>query len=130
MRLRRPLPMIAPSLVALALGACGASARTEKGPTAGSRTATPTAVTSATAGHYVLSVQDDLGYVKLVTRFIGAPLVLRTGARTLPVEGVLSPGPASIPDHGPVTYRNVAYEAFSFDGRSFPDGPLRISLLV
>src|SRR5437660_7298847 len=50
MRLRRPLPMIAPSLVALALGACGASARTDKGTTAGSRTATPTAVTSATTG--------------------------------------------------------------------------------
>ena len=32
-------------------------------------------------GHYELSVQDDLGYVKLETRFIGAPLVLRIGSR-------------------------------------------------
>src|SRR6185437_4372675 len=31
-------------------------------------------------GHFVFSVQDDLGYIKLVTRFIGAPLVLRTDA--------------------------------------------------
>lgn len=81
-------------------------------------------------GSYELSVQDDLGYVKLVKRFIGAPLLLRSGSRTVPVEGVLAPGPAKIPDHGPVRYRNVAYEAFSFDASAFPSGPLRISLLL
>jgi hypothetical protein len=81
-------------------------------------------------GRYVLSVQDDLGYVKLATRFIGAPIVLRTGSHTVPVEGVLAPGPASIPDHGPVSYRNTAYEAFSFNATAFPSGPLRISLLL
>jgi hypothetical protein len=81
-------------------------------------------------GRYLLSVQDDLGYVKLATRFIGAPLVLRAGSHTLPVEGVLAPGPASIPDHGPVSYRNTAYEAFSFNASAFPTGPLRISLLL
>jgi hypothetical protein len=81
-------------------------------------------------GRYLLSVQDDLGYVKLATRFIGAPIVLRTGSRTVPVEGVLAPGPAHIPDHGPVSYRNTAYEAFSFNASAFPSGPLRISLLL
>lgn len=83
-----------------------------------------------TVGSYLLSVQDDLGYVKLVRRFIGAPLVLRTGSRTVPVEGVLAPGPASIPDLGPVSYRHTAYEAFSFGASAFPSGPLRISLLL
>jgi len=81
-------------------------------------------------GRYLLSVQDDLGYVKLATRFIGAPIVLRTGSHTVPVEGVLAPGPASIPDHGPLSYRNTAYEAFSFNASAFPSGPLRISLLL
>jgi hypothetical protein len=80
-------------------------------------------------GHYVLSVQDDLGYVKLVTRFLGVPLVLRAGSRAVPVEGLV-PGPARIPDHGPVAYRGRPYEAFSFGARSFPGGPLRVSLLV
>jgi hypothetical protein len=84
----------------------------------------------ATVGHYVLSVQDDLGYVKLVTRFTGVSLVLRAGSRILPVEGAVTPGPASIPAHGPVSYRNRTYEAFSFDAKAFPSGPLRISLLV
>jgi hypothetical protein len=82
-----------------------------------------------TIAHYVLSVQDDLGYVKLVTRFLGVPLVMRAGSHGLPVEGLL-PGPPSIPDLGPVTYRGVNYEAISFPARSFPDGPLRISLLL
>lgn len=84
----------------------------------------------STLGHYVLSVQDDLGYVKLVTRFTGMPLVLRAGSRTLPVAGAVSPGPASIPAHGPVAYRGRSYEAFSFAAQVFPSGPLRISLLV
>jgi hypothetical protein len=81
-------------------------------------------------GRYVLSVQDDLGYVKLATRFIGAPLTLRVGSHTVPVAGVLTPGPASIPDHGPVSYRQRTYEAFSFNASSFPSGRLRISLLL
>ena len=83
-----------------------------------------------TIGHYVLSVQDDLGYVKLETRFIGAPLVMRVGSHELPVEGLLTPGPASIPEHGPVHYRHVAYQAFSFGASAYPSGPLRISLLL
>jgi hypothetical protein len=83
-----------------------------------------------TVGHYLLSVQDDLGYVKLVSRFIGDPLVMREGSRPVPVEGLLSPGPPSIPAHGPVTYRNVAYQAYSFNASSFPNGPLRVSLLA
>ena len=32
--------------------------------------------------------------------------------------------------HGPVSYRHASYQAFSFSARSFPMGPLRISLLV
>src|SRR6202171_1019663 len=71
-------------------------------------------------GRYVLSVQDDLGYVKLETRFIGAPLIMREGSRPVPVEGLLAPGPASIPAHGPVSYRHVSYEAYSFNASSFP----------
>jgi hypothetical protein len=83
-----------------------------------------------TVGHYLLSVQDDLGYVKLETRFIGAPLLMRQGSHPVPVEGLLAPGPASIPAHGPVSYRHVGYEAYSFNASSFPSGPLRISLLL
>ncbi|HEX3910587.1 MAG TPA: hypothetical protein VHW67_07805 [Solirubrobacteraceae bacterium] len=81
-------------------------------------------------GHFVFSVQDDLGYVKLETRFIGAPLVLRTESGPVPVEGLLSPGPASIPDHGTVGYRGANYEAYSFNAAAYPSGRLRVSLLL
>jgi hypothetical protein len=81
-------------------------------------------------GRYLLSVQDDLGYVKIETHFIGAPLVLRAGVKAVPVEGLLVPGPAVIPEHGPVTYRHVIYQAYSFNASAFPSGPLRISVLV
>lgn len=90
----------------------------------------PLRLNGRTVGRYVLSVQDDLGYVKLVTRFLDVPLVMRAGNRNLPVEGLLAPGPASIPDHGPVSYRGASMQAFSFPARSFPGGPLRVSLLV
>jgi hypothetical protein len=83
-----------------------------------------------TLGHYQLSVQDDLGYVKLVGRFIGVPLVLRAATHTLPVEGTASGAPAKIPNLGPVHYRNATFEAFSFNAEAYPSGPLRISLLV
>lgn len=81
-------------------------------------------------GHYSFSVQDDLGYVKLLTRFIGAPVVLRTASGQVPIEGLLSPGPASIPNHGPVDYRHMTYEAFSFNASAYPSGRLRVSLLL
>ena len=81
-------------------------------------------------GRYLLSVQDDLGYVKIETHFIGAPLVLRSGVKAIPVEGLLAPGPAVIPEHGPVTYRRASYQAYSFNASAFPSGPLRISVLV
>lgn len=83
-----------------------------------------------TLGHYVLSVQDDLGYVKLVSRFLGVPLALGVGSHALTLEGALGTPPAAIPAHGPVTYRGVAYQAFSFDAHAFPSGTLRISLLA
>jgi len=81
-------------------------------------------------GHFVFSVQDDLGYVKLETRFVGAPLVMRTDAGNVPVEGLVKPGPDTIPDHGPVSYGGTNYEAYSFKANAYPSGRLRISLLL
>ncbi len=83
-----------------------------------------------TIGRYVLSVQDDVGYVKIEHRFIGDPLVLRTGAQNVPIEGLLEPGPAVVPEHGPVHYEHAVLQAYSFKANRFPSGPLRISILV
>jgi hypothetical protein len=79
-------------------------------------------------GHYVLSVQDDLGYVKLESRFIGMPLLLRGASGRIPVEGVIPA--AGIPDSGTLTYHGARVQAVSFNAKAFPDGPLKVTLLV
>ncbi len=79
-------------------------------------------------GRFEMAIQDDAGYLKLAHLFTGAEVLMRTGARQ--VMGTLSPGPATVPDRGPVSYGGRAYEAYSFTGEAFPSGPLRISLLL
>jgi hypothetical protein len=83
-----------------------------------------------TVGHYLLSVQDDSGYAKLESRYIGYPLLMRQGSRRLPVEGTFSPGQTFIPEQGPVSWRGTAYEVFSFAAQAYPSGPLKVSMLV
>jgi hypothetical protein len=77
--------------------------------------------------HFELAIQDDLGFTLLARAFTGAQTLMREGMRQ--VIGSLSPGPASIPDRGRVTYRGTSYEAYSFAAEAFPSGALRISLL-
>ncbi|HZL48942.1 MAG TPA: hypothetical protein VFC30_08000, partial [Solirubrobacteraceae bacterium] len=84
-------------------------------------------------GHFTMAIQDDAGYLKLAHLFTGAEVLMRTGAKQ--VMGTLTPGPASVPTDGTsasgeVTYRGRAYQAYSFTGEAFPEGPLRISLLL
>ena len=79
-------------------------------------------------GRYTLSVQDDLGYVKLASRFIGYPLILRQGSHRVPLEGTISD--PTLATHGPASYHGSRYQVFSFDVQAFPSGPLTISLLV
>ncbi|MGH2853345.1 MAG: hypothetical protein ACRDLF_04025 [Solirubrobacteraceae bacterium] len=79
------------------------------------------------AAHFLLAIQDDLGFQILAQAFTGAQVLMREGSRQ--VMGTLNPGPAKVPDRGRVVYRGVAYQAYSFNAEAFPSGPLRISLL-
>ncbi len=79
------------------------------------------------AAHFEMAIQDDLGFTILARAFTGAQTLLRTAAGQ--VLGTLSPGPASIPNRGTVSYGGVTYQAYSFEGEAFPSGKLRISLL-
>jgi hypothetical protein len=81
-------------------------------------------------GHYVLSVQDDLGYVKLETRFIGVPMLLLEDNRRIPLEGTIVPGSSPLPGSGPVRFHGTAYESYSFAAKAFPEGTLRVLLLI
>ncbi len=82
-----------------------------------------------TVGDYVLSVQDDLGYVKLETRFIGLPLILLRGSARIPLPGTIASHPL-IPAHGDVSYDGAEYRVLSVTGEAFPAGALRMSVLV
>jgi hypothetical protein len=79
------------------------------------------------AAHFLLAIQDDLGFQILAHAFTGAQVLMREGK--LQVMGTLSPGPAALPARGPVIYGGAAYRAYSFDAEAFPTGPLRVSLL-
>ncbi len=79
------------------------------------------------AAHFLLAIQDDLGFTILARAFTGAQTLMREGTRQ--VMGTLHPGPVSIPDRGRVTYRGATYHAYSFDAEAFPSRALRISLL-
>ncbi len=79
------------------------------------------------AAHFLMAIQDDLGFQILAHAFTGAQVAMREGTRQ--VMGSLSPGPATIPNRGRVVYRGVPYQAYSFMAKAFPSGPLRISLL-
>jgi hypothetical protein len=70
-------------------------------------------------GRVTLSIQDDAGYIKLMRRFTGAGVILRTAA------GIV-PGSSRIPD-------GAAADRFahaSFATRAFPAGRLAVELLV
>ena len=58
-------------------------------------------------------------------------MILRERERARARQHAVDPAPAHIPTRGVVTLARPALRrAFSFTGRAFPSGPLRISLLV
>ncbi len=79
-------------------------------------------------GKYVMSVQDDVGYVKLVSRFIGVPVDLYRGGSFL--MGTLQPPPPLPRPEATVVARGHAYRAQVFTAGGFPAGALTVALLV
>ena len=84
----------------------------------------------ASVGRYLLSVQDDLGYVKLETRIVGAPIALGSGGHRLAIEGTAPFNALGLPELASVTYRGSRFVSFSFDARGFPNTAVRVTLLV
>ena len=89
----------------------------------------PARATIPGIGRFVLSVQDDTGYIKLIHRFTGADVVLHAGPRTVPGSN-LFPGPPYTPGLTTVTYGGRTYTAYGFTAPAFPSGALQVSLLV
>jgi hypothetical protein len=79
-------------------------------------------------GSYVMSVQDDVGFVKLVSRFIGAPIDIYQNGSFL--MGTLKPAPRAVSTGATVTVAGSSYRANVMQAGAFPSGSLEISLFA
>lgn len=79
-----------------------------------------------TVGSYVMSVQDDIGFVKLVSRFIGVPIdIYRNGSFLM---GTLTPAPSTVSPGATVTIAGRTYRENVMQAGAFPSGSLQIAL--
>jgi hypothetical protein len=79
-------------------------------------------------GRYLMSVQDDLGYQKLVTRLIGIPIDLyRNGSFLM---GTLEPAPPRLNEGASVSVSGASYRVQLQTAKAFPSGTLRIALFI
>ncbi len=81
-----------------------------------------------TIGTYVMSVQDDVGYVKLVSRIIGVPIDLYRDRAFL--MGTLQPAPSAVSAGSSVDVGGASYQVQLLSANAFPSGTLRVALLV
>ena len=79
-------------------------------------------------GTFVLSIQDDEGYLRLARR-LGGMYVLMYMGHTL-VKNSLGPAPGPVPEAGPFSYRGRRFQVFTLHASAFPSGPLTIKVLV
>jgi hypothetical protein len=81
-----------------------------------------------TIGSFVLSIQDDEGYLRLARRLAGLKVLMYMGPRL--VKNSLGPAPGTAPASGSYRYRGHSFRVFTLHARAFPSGPLRIQVLV
>jgi hypothetical protein len=79
-------------------------------------------------GSFVMSVQDDLGYKKLVNHIAGVPIEEYLHGK--PLIGTFKQPPSSPPASGPLTFQGIHYEVDSYRLGAFPMGGLQIAVLV
>jgi hypothetical protein len=81
-----------------------------------------------TIGTFVLSIQDDEGYLRLAKRLAGLPVLMYMGPRL--VLNSLGPAPGAVPANARFRYRGRDFRTFTFTAKAFPAGPLRITVLI
>jgi hypothetical protein len=81
-----------------------------------------------TIGRFVLSIQDDEGYLRLAQRLAGLDVLMYMGSQL--VKNSLGPAPGAVPASGRFRYRGRAFRTFTLNAEAFPSGPLRITALV
>ncbi len=79
-------------------------------------------------GSYVMSVQDDTGYTKLETRFVGNPIAIYVADRL--VAERYAAFPPALPSGPQLSIGGVSYRVLSETYRAFPSGTLNAVILV
>ena len=79
-------------------------------------------------GSFVMSVQDDVGYTKLETRFIGNPVGIYVGGKLVAERDAALPG--GPPSGAELTLGGVSYRVLSESYGAFPSGTLNAVILV
>ena len=88
----------------------------------------PLGLGGRTIGDFVLSIQDDEGYLRLTRRLVGLKVIMRTRAGI--VKNDLGPDPGRVPTSGSFSYRGEHFRVYTFTATAFPSGPLTIQVLV
>ncbi|MGA2454893.1 MAG: hypothetical protein ABSG93_15370 [Solirubrobacteraceae bacterium] len=87
-----------------------------------------------TIGSFVLSIQDDEGYLRLTRRLAGLDVLMYMNPEDELVKDSLGPAPgptlAAVPASGAYTYEGRSFRVFTVQAKAFPSGPLTIRVLV
>jgi hypothetical protein len=81
-----------------------------------------------TIGSFVLSIQDDEGYLRLAKRLAGLDVLMYMGSQL--VKNSVGPSPGTPPAGGSYHYRGHTFRVFTLHATAFPSGPLRIAVLI
>ncbi len=90
-----------------------------------------------TIGSFVLSIQDDEGYLRLTRRLAGLDVLMYMKLGPGPPQLVKDslgpmPGPAlaTVPASGAYRYEGRSFRVFTVHAKAFPSGPLTVRVLV
>jgi hypothetical protein len=83
-----------------------------------------------TIGSFVLSIQDDEGYLRLTRRLAGLKVLMYMSPGNQLVKNSLGPVTGTVPAGGTYGYRGKSFRVFTVHAKEFPSGPLTIRVLV
>ncbi len=83
-------------------------------------------------GNFVLSIQDDEGYLRLTRRLVGLKVLMYMGGPGHPklVKNSLGPNPGTVPASGRYTYHGETFRVYTLNAAAFPSGPLTVRVLI
>jgi hypothetical protein len=79
-------------------------------------------------GSFLMSVQDDRGYRKLVSQLVGIPIVVYQDGKS--VTASISDPPSSPPTSATLRLGGANYEVDAYNITAFPSGQLRVVVLI